>query len=187
MLLVVDNGSTTLHELEAALQKLKVNYRVIKYSHPFQLDEYSCVILTGRSAASDEINRANIKLVKQATQQRKPLLGICYGAEILALANGGALSRLPAKVYGHNTVYVKKINPLTETQQTLKVFESHIFNISRLPTGFESLAYSKSSENEIIAHHELKQYGLQFHPECSGDDGLLILTNFMKFLKRCNL
>jgi len=120
MLLVVDNGSTALHELEAALQKLKVNYRVIKYSHPIQLDEYSCVILTGRSAASDEINRANIKLVKQATQQRKPLLGICYGAEILALANGGALSRLPAKVYGHNTVYVKKNKPFNRNTADAK-------------------------------------------------------------------
>jgi len=183
MLLVVDNGSTTVGELVAALGKLKVNYRVIRYCQPILLEEYSGVILTGRSTASDEINRANIKLVKQATQQQKPLLGICYGAEILALANGGALCRLRQRVYGYDTVYVKKMNPLTETQQTLKVFESHIFNISRLPPSFESLASSAHCENEIIAHRELRLYGLQFHPECSGEDGLLILANFMKFLK----
>ncbi len=182
MLLVVDNGSTTLPELEEALQKLRVNYTVIRYDQPIRVDEYRGVILSGRNTASDEINRANIKVIKQATQQQKPLLGICYGAEILALANGGALTRLREKVYGYNTVYVKKVNPLTETKRTLEVYESHIFNISRLPTSFESLGYSKDCENEIIAHRELSLYGLQFHPECSGDDGLQILANFLKFL-----
>jgi len=180
VLLIVDNGSTTLPELEAALQKLKVNYSVIRYYQTIRLNEYRGVILTGRNTASDEINRANIKVIKQATQQQKPLLGICYGAEIIALANGGALNRLREKVYGYNTIYVKKMNPLTGMQQTLKVFESHIFNISRLPSCLESLAYSKSCENEIIAHRELRLYGLQFHPECSGDDGLQILANFVK-------
>jgi GMP synthase (glutamine-hydrolysing) len=184
MLLVVDNGSTTLPELEEALQKLRVNYSVIRYDQPIRLDEYRGVILTGRSAASDEINRANIKVIKQAIQLRKPLLGICYGAEILALANGGALSKLREKVYGYNTVYVRKANPLTGTKRALKVFESHIFNISRLPSCFESLGYSKGCENEIIAHRELSLYGLQFHPECSVDDGLQLLANFIRFLNQ---
>jgi GMP synthase (glutamine-hydrolysing) len=180
MLLIVDNGSTTLCELEKALCKLKVNYSVAKYYQPIQVDNYKGVILSGRSAASNEINRANIKVIKQAIQQQKPLLGICYGAEILALANGGTLCRLRAKVCGHTIVYVRKTNPLTETQKTLRVFESHIFNISKLPLCFESLAYSECSENEIIAHRELKLYGLQFHPESSGEDGLRILSNFIK-------
>jgi len=183
MLLVVDNGSTTLPELEAALRKLKVNYNVIRYNQPIRLDDYKGVILTGRSTTSNEINRANIEVIRQATHQRKPLLGICYGAEILALANGGALKRLREKFHGYNMIYVKKINPLTENQQTLEVFESHFFNISRLPQVFESLASSNHCENEIIAHRELDLYGLQFHPECSGNDGLRILANFIKLLK----
>lgn len=182
MLLVLDNGSTTLDELEAALLKLKANYRVIRYDQHLSLSDYGGVVLTGRNTASDEINRANIKVIKQATHQQKPLLGICYGAEILALAYGGALTRLREKIYRYNTVYVKKTNPLTGAQQRLKVFESHIFNISRLPPSFESLAYSKSCGNEIIAHRELKLYGLQFHPECSSEDGLRILANFIKFM-----
>jgi GMP synthase (glutamine-hydrolysing) len=182
MLLVVDNGSTTLRELEEGLKKLKVDHRVVRYDQPIRLDEYSGVILTGRSFASDEINRANIQIIRQAARQQKPLLGICYGAEILATANGGALSRLKKKVYGFNTVYIKKANPLTKTQQKLEVFESHVFNISRLPLGFESYAYSQSCENEIIAHRELMIYGLQFHPECSNVDGLRILENFIRML-----
>jgi len=180
MLLVVDNGSTTLHELEEALHKLKVDFIVIRYDKPISLEEYEGVILTGRSYASDEINRANIKIIKKVSQQRTPLLGICYGAEILAAAHGGSLSRLREKAYGFNTIYVKKTNPLTGSQSVLKVFESHIFNISKLPSGFESLAYSYSCENEIIAHREQKLYGLQFHPECSNADGLRILANFIK-------
>jgi len=183
MLLVIDNGSTTLPELEAALRKLKVNYNIIRYDQLIQLDNYKGVILTGRSTASNEINRANIKVIRQATHQRKPLLGICYGAEILALAYGGALKRLREKFQGYNTIYVKKINPLTENRRKLEVFESHSFNISRLPPAFESLASSNQCENEIIAHCELDLYGLQFHPECSGDDGLRILANFVKLMK----
>ena len=102
MLLVVDNGSTTLPELEAALRKLKVNYNVIRYDQLIRLNNYKGVILTGRNTASNEINRANIKVIRQATHQRKPLLGICYGAEILALAYGGALRRLREKFHGYN-------------------------------------------------------------------------------------
>ena len=182
MLLILDNRSTTLRELEDALQKLKGNYQVIRYDQPIQLDNYRGVILTGRSFPSDEINRANIKLIKQAIQQRKPLLGICYGAEILALAFGGALTKLREKIYGYNTIYVERANPLTEAQKRVEVFESHIFNISRLPPFFESLAYSKSCDNEIIAHLKSMIYGLQFHPECSNEDGLRILANFIKIV-----
>jgi GMP synthase (glutamine-hydrolysing) len=183
MLLVVDNGSSTLSELESVLQKLKVNNRIMRYDQPIKLSDYSGVILTGRSSPSDVINRANMRLIREATLHRKPLLGICYGAEILALAYGGSLSRLREKVYGYNTVFVKKANPLTEPQQKLQVFESHIFNIFRLPSSLEALAYSESCENEIIAHREFMLYGLQFHPECSGEDGLRMLQNFVKLLR----
>jgi len=183
MLLVVDNGSSTLQELESALQNLRVNYRIMRYDQPLTLSDYSGVILTGRSSPSDAINRANIKLIKDSMLHQKPLLGICYGAEILALAFGGSLSKLKERIYGYNTVYVKKANPLTE-QHKLQVFESHIFIISRLPSSLETLAYSESCENEIIAYRESPLYGLQFHPECSGEDGLYVLKNFVKLLEQ---
>lgn len=180
MLLVLDNCSTTLPELELALQKLRADYRVVRYDQPLEVYDYNGVILTGRRSASDEINRANIRVIRRALQFGKPLLGICYGAEILALAMGGALSRLSGKVYGYQTVYVRRQNRLTSPYVELNVFESHVFNVSRLPEGFESLAYSEGCENEIIAHQRLMAYGVQFHPECSGSDGLRVLLNFVK-------
>ncbi|MEM3614009.1 MAG: gamma-glutamyl-gamma-aminobutyrate hydrolase family protein [Nitrososphaerales archaeon] len=181
MLLILDNDSTTLPELVDSLEKLRAAYQIIRYDQPIKLDDYRGIILTGRRSASDEINRANIKVIKQALVKHKPLLGICYGAEILSLAMGGALTRLGQKVYGYQTVYVRKPNILTEPYSRLKVFESHIFNISRLPNGFKTLGYSENCENEIIGHEELIFYGVQFHPECSRD-GSKILSNFTKIV-----
>ncbi|MEM4165387.1 MAG: hypothetical protein QXJ86_06050, partial [Nitrososphaerales archaeon] len=84
MLLILDNDSTTLPELVDSLEKLRAAYQIIRYDQPIKLDDYRGIILTGRRSASDEINRANIKVIKQALVKHKPLLGICYGAEILS-------------------------------------------------------------------------------------------------------
>ncbi|MFN3622266.1 MAG: type 1 glutamine amidotransferase [Nitrososphaerales archaeon] len=181
MLIILNNDSTTLPELVDSIERLRAAYQIIRYDQPIKLDNYRGVILTGRRSASDEINRANIKVIRQALMHHKPLLGICYGAEILALAMGGALTKLGQKVYGHQTIYVSKPNRLTEPYLRLKVFESHAFNISRLPKGFNTLGYSEKCENEIIAQEDLMFYGVQFHPECSSD-GLRILSNFMKIV-----
>ena len=127
------------------------------------------------------MNVANMRLVNLAYENDKPLLGICYGAEITALAFNGSLRRLNDRIIGDHTINVKKNNSLTD-KKTLSVFESHGYYIAHLPQEFEGIADSTSCNYEIVAHSKRQIFGTQFHPEMS-KDGLEILSNFVKLTK----
>jgi GMP synthase (glutamine-hydrolysing) len=119
--------------------------------------------------------------VNFAYENDKPLLGICYGAEITALALNGSLHRLDGRIIGDQIISVNGNNQLTN-KKTLNVFESHGYYIARLPQGFVGIADSINCKYEIVAHNTKQIFGTQFHPEIS-KDGLEIISSFVKLTK----
>lgn len=98
----------------------------------------------------------------------KPILGICYGMQLLAYHFGGKVSPGAKREYGPSTLRVlKKDNPLFSSLPTteLAVWMSHGDKITELPPGFEVLAQTENAEHAAIGNAGRKQYGLQFHPE----------------------
>lgn len=180
MILVVDNLSPFTPDILACLDKLGVKYAYKKFSEVTEQDLAACdkVILSGRRKNSKEINAANSKIVRQCHSDGRPLLGICYGAEIIALTLGGSIRRMPAHVYGPITLSVSGQNPLTGGKKSISAYESHGFCVARLPADFKSLASSQYCEHEIFSSGRI--FGTQFHPEKSGSDGLAVLENFAK-------
>src|ERR671938_1764965 len=91
--LVVDNLSPFTPDILDCLQELSIRYTYRKFSEVFDNDIEGCdkVILSGRRKNSRQINAANSAIIKQCLQGGKPLLGICYGAEIIALTLGGSI------------------------------------------------------------------------------------------------
>lgn len=178
--LVVDNLSPFTPDILECLGKLGVPYVYKKFSDVSDFDLSTCdrVILSGRRRNSKEINAANSKIIRQYHDKGKPLLGICYGAEIIALTLGGSIRRMPAHVQGTTAVSVSGENPLTGGKKSISVYESHGYCVARLPASFMSLASSQYCEHEIFANGRI--YGTQFHPEKSGGDGLALLQNFAK-------
>lgn len=176
--LVVDNLSPFTPDILVCLGKLGVPHVYKKFSEVSDSDLAECdrVILSGRRRNSREINAVNSKIIRQCHETGKPLLGICYGAEIIALTLGGSIRRMPAHVQGTTPVSVSGPNPLTEGKKLISVYESHGYCIARLPANFKSLASSHYCEHEIFASGKI--YGTQFHPEKSGGDGLALLQNF---------
>jgi GMP synthase (glutamine-hydrolysing) len=140
---------------------------------------FNKVILSGRKTGSSNINAANSTIIKYCYTRNIPILGICYGCQIIALTFGGSLRRLekPIKDFGHVTV--KGDNALVFDKQRIRVFKSHKFCVSRLPACLVSVGESQSCSNEILLHREKPIFGTQFHPEAGGTDGKNILTNFM--------
>jgi GMP synthase (glutamine-hydrolysing) len=138
------------------------------------------VILSGRRRNSKEINSANSKLIKFCVADETPILGICYGAEIIALTLGGTIRRMPAHVQGQTSVKVDKSNILTNDRAEISVYESHAYCIARLPPECTSLASSTHCDHEIFSHDRKPVFGTQFHPEKSGADGDLVLRSFLK-------
>ncbi|MGC1931276.1 MAG: gamma-glutamyl-gamma-aminobutyrate hydrolase family protein [Candidatus Nitrosopolaris sp.] len=141
---------------------------------------YDKVILSGRRMNNREINIVNSSIIRQCFENNIPLLGICYGAEILALTLGGTLRKMARPVQDTISITVSKSNSLiSAAKKTLLVYESHRYCVAKLPEGFESLASSLQCEHEVFSHKEKKMFGTQFHPEKSGVDGLNILSKFL--------
>jgi GMP synthase (glutamine-hydrolysing) len=159
------------------LDQLHLHKRFSQVSNE-DLAQCDKVILSGRRKYSKEINAVNSRIIRYCHYRNKPLLGICYGAEIIALTLGGSIRKLPAHIQGTTEVLLSCANPLTEGKKSILVYESHRYCIAKLPSNFKSLASSKYCEHEVFSN-DGKMYGIQFHPEKSGGDGLALLKNFL--------
>lgn len=193
MLLVIDNLSSYFDDLARCLEGMGAGYEVKRYD---ALDScnpgnYDGIIISGRMKSGGSVNVPNMRLVKFAYENDRPLLGICYGAEILALALNGSLRRLERRVIGEQIVTLRRSNPLSD-KKTIHVFESHGYYIARLPEELSVLADSDNCRYEFVGHNTKQIFGTQFHPEVrvsggsggGGDDGLEILSNFVRLTKR---
>jgi GMP synthase (glutamine-hydrolysing) len=121
------------------------------------------------------MNAKNSKIVLHAVSEKKKLLGICYGAEILALALGGTI-RKSSTIRGEQEITCNE-NSLCIGKDI--VFESHSYEISKLGNSLNCIAESGNCKNEIIKHKELSIYGTQFHPEMT-KDGQVMIKKFTK-------
>lgn len=179
--LVVDNLSPFTSDIVACLGKLGVGHECTRYSDvaPADLAMYGRVILSGRRKNDPIINAANSRIIKACNDSNQPLLGICYGSEIIALTMGGSLRRMPRHVQGQITLEPKS-NPLTPGKNQITVYESHGYCVARLPPNFVALAGSQDCKYEMFAHESRRIFGTQFHPEKSGADGLDIIASFVR-------
>ncbi|MGN0818261.1 MAG: glutamine-hydrolyzing GMP synthase [Candidatus Coproplasma sp.] len=109
-----------------------------------------------------------------------PVLGICYGCQLMAHTLGGVVERASASEYGKAEVeYVQ--SPLTKDMPEKAVcWMSHTDRITRLPDGFKMLAKSELCPFAAFGDEERKLYGVQFHPEVNHTFmGTTILKNFL--------
>ena len=178
MLLVVDNGSIYTKNLVNFLSEKKIKFISQKFDEVnlSDIQQFNSFILSGRRKNDRKINAVNSKIIKHAVSEEKSLLGICYGAEILATTLGGTIKKSDKHVKGEETVLVQKENKICQNEA--QVFESHKYEISQLGNQLHSLASSKSCKHEIVKHNNLNIYGTQFHPEMS-NDGQSIIQAFL--------
>ena len=174
MLLVVDNGSIYTKNLIDFLSDKKIEFasqKVDQVSLP-DMEKFHSFILSGRRANDRKMNAINSKIIKHAVSEKKPLLGICYGAEILAITLGGTIKKSDKHVRGEETVVVENKNEICDGE--MGVTESHKYEISQLGSEIHNLASSKSCKYEIVKHNSLNIFGTQFHPEMSNDGHTMI-------------
>ena len=125
------------------------------------------------------MNAINSEIINHALSENKPLLGICYGAEILALTLGGTIRKSSDIIEGVHSVNVIKQNLLLD--KDIVVYQSHSYEIAKLGSQLESVASSDNCQHEIIKHQRLPIFGTQFHPEMS-KDGQLLIESFLKII-----
>ena len=174
----MDNGSIYTKNLVNFLSEKKIKFVSQKFDevNPSDMQQFNSFILSGRRKNDKKINTVNSKIIKYTISEKKHLLGICYGAEILTQTLGGTIKKSSNQVKGEETVIVEKKNKIC--QNKIDVFESHRYEISQLGNQLHCLASSKSCKYEIIKHNEHNIFGTQFHPEMSSD-GLSIIQAFL--------
>jgi GMP synthase (glutamine-hydrolysing) len=110
-----------------------------------------------------------------------PVLGICYGIQLMASHLGGSVEFSDSREYGPGTLSVVKESPLFEgLPSKLQVWNSHGDKITQIPPDFEAVASTENSSYAAIQNLEKSLFGLQFHPEVAHTPlGKDILENFL--------
>ena len=174
MLLIIDNGSVYTKTLIDFLTEKNILFKIEtpEMLDLKSLDNYNSFILSGRRKNEKITNQINSKIINHTIQNNKKLLGICYGAEMLALTLGGTIRKLAISQKGMQKININKDNPLVTND--IEAFESHGFEISKLPKLLHVLGSSKNYKIEIIQYENKPIFGTQFHPEMSNDGQNLI-------------
>ncbi len=116
-----------------------------------------------------------------------PVLGICYGMQLMMKTLGGEVAATGAREYGRATLHTTHISLLTENlPESSIVWMSHGDKVTALPAGFNGIAISGNSEYAAVAEKSKKLFGVQFHPEVRHTEcGIALLTNFVKKICHC--
>ncbi len=128
--------------------------------------------------------RAEMDLVRKASF---PILGICYGHQIVGTAFGAQMRDLGRMVKGFEQVEILDHHPLFDgLPSRIDVVESHRQVLDDVPAGFTRLAQSETSHIEAMCHETRPIYSFQFHPERADHvrpHGRLIIQNLLKLAK----
>ena len=190
MLLIIDNQSAFIKKFKRQfLSEQDFDYVFFDHNQPITLSaktQIKGIILSGGKGNPYEPLNLTSNFVALMNFD-VPVLGFCLGHEIIAVSYRGRIKKLPE--------YHGKKEIITITNQEDPIFEGlkksevslvkrHSFHVSELPSSFDSLAISDTCSNEIIRHKSKPIYGFQSHPEVSGEDGMVMVKNFLKI---CNI
>ena len=179
-ILVLDFGGQYSHLISRRIRNLGVFSEIVLPDAPLEkLREAKGVILSGSpySIAAPESPQYNKDIFKAGV----PLLGICYGMQLIARELGGKIGRCEKKEFGKAEMTVTGESPLFEgLPETQTVWMSHHDQVTGMPEGFEMTGTTDICKIAAMADENRKIYGLQFHPEVvHSEHGMEMLANFV--------
>jgi GMP synthase-like glutamine amidotransferase len=160
--LLIDNGTSLLSKLQLLIPSTEITRRWDDLSD-LDINSFNIIILSGSVEASvfwqHDLFKDEINIIKNGSI---PVIGICFGCQLIAHAFGGTLKELDEKHKGKREVIV--LDKEFSNKETISVFENHKWIIDKIPEDFKILAES-SEGPEAIKHINKPIYGFQFHPE----------------------
>jgi GMP synthase (glutamine-hydrolysing) len=180
---VVDMGGQYAHLIASRVRRLGAYTEILSNDENVSVfKKFSGIILSGGPESVYEPSSPSID--KRLLDLNIPILGICYGHQLLMKLLGGKVEPSSNREYGMAFIELdmsEKFNRITKglSSQEL-VWMSHGDEVVSLPEGFLRFAGSKDCQNAGVIHLEKNIIGLQFHPEVTHTEkGLLVLQNFI--------
>ncbi len=180
MIAVVDFGSQYTHLISRRIRQLGVATEIFGPKEDLNhVDNLEGIILSGGPASVYE--KGSPKFNKKLLGLGLPILGICYGLQILAKNLGGTVTSGKTREYGREQIAIKNTNPLfSKLSSRQKVWLSHGDLVKKAPKNYEIIAKSSSCPIAGFSNIEQKIYAVQFHPEVvHTENGQRILRNFV--------
>ncbi|MDD4178719.1 MAG: glutamine-hydrolyzing GMP synthase [Candidatus Margulisbacteria bacterium] len=143
------------------------------------------IILSG--GPSSVYDKNSPKLDPQIWKSGIPILGICYGTQLMAKDLGGSVKPGKKREYGRTELFIDdQTDIFAGFAKQIICWMSHGDSIAKLPKGFKMLAHTQNTPLAAIGDHERKLYGVQFHPEVVHTDrGTEIIKNFVYVVCGC--
>ena len=176
--LILDFGSQFTQLIARRIRELNVYCEIHPFNHTPDIDEETIgLILSGGPSSVLEDGAPDYDLSKVEI----PILGICYGAQLMAKQSGGKVARSSHREYGRAKLGEVSANLLFKgIAKGSQVWMSHGDSILELPKNYKVIAGTESIP--VAGYHveDTKRYGIQFHPEVTHtSDGLTLLRNFV--------
>jgi len=181
-ILIIDCGSSKVLDIEAQLEAINIKFKTIKWDkiNLETIEENPGIIISGAPILLTEVdNQPYLKAFKFLKKYPNPVLGICFGHQILGLLHGSEI-KIGKEDRNWQNIKIETSSTLFNyIRKPYNMMEDHIEEIS-LPKGFKLLATSSKCSNEAMQHKIKPLFGVQFHPEVSERAGLQLLKNFCK-------
>lgn len=179
-LAILDCGGQYTKVIDRRIRELGVKSDILPINvKAEELQEYQSIILSG--GPNNISDKQRLSFDERIFELGKPVLGICYGMQLMSDYFGGVIDSNIVKEYGQNEIWIDNTVPIFDGMaETQKVLMSHGDTVKNVPNGFKVIG--KSGEAiAAIGNEEKRMYGLQFHPEVDlTEEGMKILENFIR-------
>ena len=189
--LIIDFGSQFTQLIARRVRELGVfseivSHKKIKTDHVNH--NVRGIVLSGGPLNVYQIQKYSFD--KKILELNIPILGICFGHQILSKLHGGRVKQSRHREFGLANIFKKRDSLLTKNfyglKKTKQVWMSHADQVSKLPKNFKVIASSTNSKYAIVENKQKKFYGVQFHPEVTHtENGKKLISNFVFLI--CNI
>ncbi len=184
-ILIIDFGSQFTQLIARRIRELGVfselvSHKKIKSNHIN--NNIKGIILSGGPLNVYQLNKKTFD--KRIINLGIPILGICFGHQILSKFNGGKVKQSKHREFGLVKIFKKNNSLLVKNffnkKKSNQVWMSHADQVSKLPKNFNVIASSQNSKFAVVENRSKKFYGVQFHPEVTHtENGKKFISNFI--------
>ncbi|MGV3639530.1 MAG: glutamine-hydrolyzing GMP synthase [Adhaeribacter sp.] len=187
-IIILDFGSQYTQLIARRVRELNVYCEIHPFNKvPERTADVKGLILSGSPCSVRDADHPNPEI--SAYQGQVPVLGVCYGAQLLAHENGGEV--LPSTIREYGRALLNEVHGSNRLMKELtvgsQVWMSHGDTIKSIPDGFEIIASTESVQVAAFKVRNQETYGIQFHPEVThSTEGKILLRNFVVHICGCS-